>query len=197
MQAPPQNMWLEVVKAFGPVVGPSVAFLGAVWLYFRKIKDDREEVARGKRAPLYDEYISTINNAIKLHSEESLKDGALAVALALVPLHGRISVVSPPEVVDASFKYIEALVSVRGTAFEAPRSQVKEPVDLLAHAEQDRLLGNARQHVINIFRQDIYPGSRDIPSAMMVKEAPEDSILYQYSAELERRTAELKRQIEK
>ncbi len=41
--------WLDVVKIAVAVVGPTLALVGAVWMFFLKLRNEREDVARGQR----------------------------------------------------------------------------------------------------------------------------------------------------
>lgn len=103
--------WIEIAKVSVSLVAPIVALAGAVYLYFRKLADDRVEALRFKRLELYSDYLSAYADAVGKDDGTDYEPRSWHIVNAIRPYHERMVVTAPVSVVEASWSLIKTFLN--------------------------------------------------------------------------------------
>lgn len=148
------SLWVETAKVIGPIISPFIALAGAIYLYFRKQRSDREDARRKEKLDLYSETLSLAGETRKSIYPQTTIATETGISGFISHVH-KIHIVAPAEIFSAALHLAHQLSILQTEATNVIRQKIKGEgsgeLDPLLH----KAVTDAEIKLIEAMRADI------------------------------------------
>ncbi|MGR3659744.1 MAG: hypothetical protein ACU0CA_00975 [Paracoccaceae bacterium] len=130
-------------------IGPALALAGAVWMFFRKLKEDRRDVIRQDRVRVYKGFIGLIDVAYAEAGDPHEKIELGGIWTKLYSEVSQVELVGPVDVTGKSHETHAALIRLKSPNLQALSDERGRSID------KRKSFFNARDELLSIMKAAI------------------------------------------